>query len=134
MDDEYMFGRKKIGLIGVTVRTFKVSDDKSEATICGSKDDGAEGKLVRYKLRCEQECCSSTWIEDVHELSSLIGHTILAVEDLPMIKEEDDPEVSGNYVTFYGFTMRTEIGVCTIDFRNSSNGYYGGSLILEKLA
>ncbi len=35
-------------------------------------------------------------------------------------------------VIYYGVKFTTTAGRCTIDYRNDSNGYYGGSLTLCK--
>ena len=37
-------------------------------------------------------------------------------------------KINYDVLQFYGFKITTTRGVCVIDFRNESNGYYGGEL------
>ncbi len=80
------------------------------------------------------ECCSATWIESLDAPDALIG-TVQSVEEIPM---PDLGNIDGNrhqgvdQVSYYGLKIATDKGVCIIDYRNDSNGYYGGSLEVEK--
>jgi len=77
-------------------------------------------------VRCDGDCCSHTWIEHL-ELPALgLPATVVSVEHLDLNKEPD--ETDGEYVQFYGCKIVTDRGEIVIDYRNSSNGYYGGSL------
>lgn len=85
------------------------------------------------RLRTEGDCCSTTWIESI-DLPSVLHGRILAVEDIPMpdrgnVGTQKHPSVE--CVAYYGLKITTEHGVAVIDYRNDSNGYYGGSLKLE---
>jgi len=59
---------------------------------------------------------------------ALLG-TVSAVEDLEM---PDLGNIPGKYredvdeVQYYGLKITTDKGRCTLDYRNDSNGYYGG--------
>lgn len=44
---------------------------------------------------------------------------------MPRLGEDD---YGNQEIQYYGFHIRTENGDCTIDYRNQSNGYYGGNL------
>lgn len=78
----------------------------------------------------EGDCCSSTWIENVEYPAFGYPFEIAEVDHkwLPdNIPEEDED----NYevIAYYGISFRGTRGdSLNIDFRNSSNGYYGGSL------
>lgn len=69
------------------------------------------------------DCCSSSWIEHIEGVANLIGATVRAAEDGPEVPSENDGELK-----FYNFRIVTERGFCNLEMRNSSNGYYGGSL------
>jgi hypothetical protein len=76
-------------------------------------------------VNVDADCCSETWIENIETPENLIG-TVSAVEDVEM---PDLGEQEGHYVmAYYGCKIHTEKGSCLIDYRNDSNGYYGGSL------
>ena len=77
-------------------------------------------------VKADGGCCSSTWIESLDTPELLIGGTVTAVENLNMPDQgsPDDYEV----IAYYGCKVSTEKGACVIDYRNSSNGYYGGNL------
>jgi len=76
--------------------------------------------------RCDADCCSFTWIEGIDAPESMVG-TVAAVEGLEMPDLGDMPEC--DVVAYYGCRITTERGSCVIDYRNDSNGYYGGDLI-----
>lgn len=75
------------------------------------------------------DCCSHTWIENVETPENLLG-TVSEVEDLdlPPAEEDEEKRFSDNYIQFYGCKISTEKGSSTLDYRNESNGYYGGTL------
>lgn len=106
-------------LIGKTILQIKIADDKAAMLfIC----EGGE-----VKVRCDAECCSSTWIEHI-ELPALgFPALVIAVNDLDLPGSEDDhPE--HDCLQVYGCKITTDKGEIIIDYRNSSNGYYGGNL------
>lgn len=92
-----------------------------------------DGKAIRFNLkggeeiiaRTEGDCCSSTWIESIEMPENMIG-TVREADDIDMNRasEKADYEI----IQFYGFRIVTEKGIATLDYRNESNGYYGGSL------
>lgn len=86
----------------------------------------ADGELV---VNVDADCCSYTWVEHV-ELPALgFPATVLSVTDIDM----PDGAVStfhsdSDVLAFYGCKIVTDRGEIAIDYRNDSNGYYGGSL------
>lgn len=71
------------------------------------------------------DCYSHSWIEHIEGVCNLIGATVRKIEDgaeVPSI------ETDGETIQFYNYRIVTERGFCNIEMRNSSNGYYGGSL------
>ena len=81
-------------------------------------------------LVAEGDCCSTSWIEHVDAPDCLIG-TVNAVNeiDMPNLGNIDGQRHTGvDVVSYYGLKITTEKGICVLDYRNDSNGYYGGSL------
>jgi hypothetical protein len=122
-------------IVGLTVSAYTISPDRQTFVIDGSKD----GVRMRATFEAYGDCCSQTWIEGVYEENALVGHTIAKVEDLELtaaLNGNDHTALVGTdsdtfyeeEMQFYGIAITTERGVFKIDFRNSSNGYYGGSL------
>lgn len=58
----------------------------------------------------------------------LVGGTVTAVEDLDMPNLDTGDEDKYDVTMYYGCKIKTTKGDCVIDYRNSSNGYYGGRL------
>lgn len=79
-----------------------------------------------YVYECDADCCSESWINHIAGLDALIGHTVAAVEasELP----ESEPSQRQEWDRVYSYVLVTESGRCSIEMRNASNGYYGGSL------
>lgn len=76
------------------------------------------------------DCCSETWLADVVGLDALLGSEIVEVVaiDLPEGHLTDPSRTRQDEDRVMGWEFRTAKGVCTIAVRNSSNGYYGGSV------
>jgi len=79
-------------------------------------------------------CCSETWIAEVLNLPALIGKRVIAAIDLGLPERPDDGHSRQAHDIFYGFRLDTKAGSCTIVFRNSSNGFYGGTVQRGKLS
>jgi len=106
-------------LIGKTLTGIKVANDK-EAILFQTTD----GDLI---VRVDADCCSHSWVESI-ELPALgFPALVTAAEDLGLNKPGVDTG-DYEYLQFYGFKISTDRGEIVIDYRNSSNGYYGGSL------
>ncbi len=120
-------------LVGKTIRSVQVNADQSMLRfVC---DDGP----VTFEVT--GDCCSYSWFADVVGYQALAGHTVREVESVPL--EEGKPAPDGvpssaaltaegrthqDYDAVYGYVVTTDAGRCTVAFRNSSNGYYGGEL------
>jgi hypothetical protein len=88
----------------------------------------ADKKAVRFTVdgdevvaKCDGDCCSDTWIESVEMPAGGLPAKILAAEDLNL------PQ-SSNELALYGLKLTTDKGDLVLDYRNESNGYYGGNL------
>jgi len=93
----------------------------------------ASGKM--FDLVTYGGCCSDTWIEHIDGEDALLG-TIVAVEDIDMpdlgnVGTDFCPSVY--QVKYYGLRITTDKGRTVLDYRNDSNGYYGGSLDLREV-
>lgn len=94
----------------------------------------ADAKALRFDIehgdpiiaQADGDCCSETWIESVDAPERLIGEPVLSAEDIEMpdLGTPEDKEC----VAYYGFKIVTAKGDVVVDYRNNSNGYYGGSL------
>lgn len=80
------------------------------------------GEYLAY--RTNGDCCSETWFSAINGATVLDDQTVIDVvereaADAPGTRQDEDQ--------IYGYTLVTAKGHCDIEFRNSSNGYYGGS-------
>lgn len=104
-------------LIGLTVNSLELSSNKYDLTLKTDKGD--------VVLFCYADCCSDTWIE--HLETPKLPATILSVDE----KDLSECTPDGTRQEFdqkYSTILKTSQGDFEIEFRNSSNGYYGGSL------
>lgn len=108
-------------LIGKKIVDVKIAEDKlAMLFIC---DNGEE--LV---VRVDADCCSYTWIESVELPAFGFPFTVIACDDLDMDKEPLENE-EYECLQFYGAKITTDKGDMVIDYRNDSNGYYGGDIV-----
>lgn len=111
-------------LIGKTITGLKIATD-SQALLIST----TEGDLV---VRVDGDCCSHSWIENV-ELPALgFPAKVTAVEELSLpadyyTRHPGPPEQES--LALYGAKIVTDRGEIVIDYRNESNGYYGGSIV-----
>ncbi len=129
-------------LIGYTVNAVWINPDK---TILAFEMNRDGGPLALY--RTEGDCCSKSWIEHMENASTFKSVTVTDVEDIEMPEgtwtgsEED----RGELIQYYGVKIKgikmgsgfTVDGIyrtfevpaeMMIEYRNESNGYYGGSI------
>lgn len=111
---------KQNPLIGKTITAVHLASDKKALRF---DVEGSDPIVVR----ADGDCCSSTWIESLDTPELLVGGTVVAIEDLSMPVGDDDGDDEG-VIAYYGCKITTTKGACVIDYRNESNGYYGGNL------
>lgn len=85
--------------------------------------DGADPIIAK----ADGDCCSQSWIEHVEMPARGFPAIVLKVEDLELPGAVNDSE-EDECLHVYGLKITTDKGEIIIDFRNSSNGYYGGNL------
>lgn len=82
---------------------------------------------VNVVWETEADCCSETWWADGFELNSLRGAVVTEAETVDLADYNvEDGRTRQEEDEVYGVRIRTDRGVTTLAFRNSSNGYYGG--------
>lgn len=112
---------KKSDMIGKTITSATVSKDKDELALTFS--DGTDMTLASYG-----DCCSNTWIEGIDTPANLLGRVISIEEiDMPDLGQPDEYGL----LQYYGLKIITDKGHAVIDYRNESNGYYGGNLYVK---
>lgn len=107
-------------LVGKRVKALYI--DECESTLAFATDAG----IVSYETY--GDCCSQTWFADIVGVNALIGGVVSSVEDMDLGGYNvDDGRCRQEYDSVYGYKIITDKGYVDIVFRNSSNGYYGGS-------
>jgi hypothetical protein len=106
-------------LIDKTVTEVKIAEDKKAILFITT-----EGEFI---AKADGDCCSSTWIEGIILPAMGFPAKVISVEDLRMPTDSGDSD--GGEIKFYGCKITTDKGEIDIDYRNSSNGYYGGNLV-----
>jgi len=104
-------------LVGHTIKEMKIADD-NKAILFVTNEEEVIAKTYG-------SCCSSTWIEHVETVK--LPAKVIAVEDIEM-PDMGQPSDEDEVIQYYGCRITTNKGYIVIDYRNSSNGYYGGYL------
>ena len=79
--------------------------------------------------RADGDCCSESYFSDVNRIKNIIGKIIIDVKavelaqtQIPHIESRQDEDI------IYGFRIVSKDGMALVIMRNSSNGYYGGTV------
>lgn len=108
-------------LINEYVTGLRISDDQSVLIV-----DTPDAMIVYQAVG---DCCSETWFADIIGVKYLIGATVKKVENLELTNYNlDDNRCRQDEDIAYGVKLITDKGEANIIYRNSSNGYYGGSV------
>lgn len=108
-------------LIDKTIHSIFISDDKQYLKFV--TDDG---DIVYYAYG---DCCSHSWFNDICGFHSLISAKVISVEEIPSSVIHDH---GSDLLQSYGYKFVTTGGFASIEFRNESNGWYGGSCNLHE--
>ena len=100
-------------------KILSVSKDIAGETFEIQFEDG----VVRFSV--EGDCCSRSWIEHFEVPNDLSGSILLSVTENLMSSTNDEND---NNLKVYETRFRTNKGDIVLEYRNSSNGYYGGYL------
>jgi len=98
----------------------------------------SKGERLLYV--CVDDCtCDETWVHHFSGVSAVLGGTISAIEEIPeyesypATRQEDDHGEHRVRDRVFGYRLITNKGTAVVELRNSSNGYYNGSMELETL-
>ena len=80
-------------------------------------------------LTPDGDCCSRCFINDVDGAEALKGGTLIRVEDLELVKGDQNED---DVIDRWGHRLITDKGICTIGMRLEHNGYYGGTLYVQQ--
>lgn len=106
-------------LLGRTVRQILMeSGEERMQFVCEDGD--------RLDFVTDGDCCSETWFADIVGVDAILGQPITVAEAVDLPDPEDD-RTRQECDSAYGFRLFTAKGCCDFVYRNSSNGYYGGS-------
>ena len=108
-------------LIGKNIVDVKIATDKQALLFIS--DDNEE--LI---ARTDGDCCSYSWIESIEMPALGFPFTVIEIESLDL-PGSDDNHPDHDCLTVYGAKITTNKGEMIIDYRNASNGYYGGDII-----
>lgn len=112
-------------LIGKKIAGLRINEDQSVLAF-----DTDQGVIAYDALG---DCCSETWFADITGVSALLGGTVQTADEVSMDGYNvEDGRTRQEWDEAYGVKLTTEKGYADIVFRNSSNGYYGGSIELLK--
>lgn len=90
-----------------------------------------------YQYTAYGGCYSISWFSHITGLKNLLGQKINSVEERVEFTDEEQKKAEEEYLEdeqykpgclqLYGIMLKTNKGTCDIEFRNESNGYYGGN-------
>lgn len=110
---------KQSNLVGKIIESIEMTSDQKAI-----KFKTTNGEVI---AKVDGDCCSSTWIENI-ELPALgFPAKIISVDNLDMPDQGSPDEYT--LIQYYGCKITTDKGELIIDYRNESNGYYGGTLV-----
>lgn len=107
-------------LEGKTITGILIAEDKEAL-----KFETTEGDVIAIAYG---DCCSTTWVEHVDLPARGFPALVQSVESLEL---NSDLDTRDGELAFYGLKITTNNGDIIIDYRNESNGYYGGDLVFE---
>lgn len=111
---------------------------KTVALIKGQYEDQLQFTFQdnsRLTYVTDADCCSTSWIEHITVPSDIEGAVITDVKDSGGVdatpEQEEQARAARGYVdvlAVYHTSFVTDRGEIIVEYRNDSNGYYGGSL------
>lgn len=84
----------------------------------------------RYTYSTVGDCCSTSWIEHLTLPPDIVGATITGKTEpaLPSHDGTTPGEWGDEVIQIYHTAWQTTHGEVIAEYRNSSNGYYGGEM------
>lgn len=109
-------------LKGRKILSYKLEEEGGRLTFVTDK-----GEIVYETMG---DCCSYSFFSDITGIDNLLGQVVNDVVERKEWSDEETKkaEAQGDYdsLSLYGYLIKTDKGTCDIEFRNDSNGYYGG--------
>ncbi len=112
-------------LKGLTIENVYISDDKEWLVF-----KTPERYLAYYAYG---DCCSNSWFESIINFKNLLNSKVIDAKhrELPLSDQweriEDKEDNGNDVISYYCMSLETTGGIVDIEYRNASNGYYGGS-------
>ena len=104
-------------LLGLIFTSGEISADKTVIML--------HNGMFHVRLAAFGDCCSESWFEHVENFEALFGEEIRGV--LLKAQEAITENVRQSVEYAEVIELTTDRGVCSLEFRNSSNGYYDGA-------
>ncbi len=104
-------------LEGKTISRVLMNDDDTVIVF-----ETTTGEKIIYEA--QGDCCSESWFSSIIGLKNLLGQQVIEVTERPEIGDLESERQENDIL--YGYFIRMKNGVTEIEFRNASNGYYGG--------
>ncbi len=111
-------------LKGKTIKEILVEDDRETLMFILDPQEKIEFQAVG-------DCCSDSWIEHYDHIKEPATIIEFVEIDIPASFESKPSEHNKgeDVMEYYFYELKTDKGSFMIEMRNSSNGYYGGSLV-----
>lgn len=82
-----------------------------------------------YGFTVEGDCCSTSFVESIDVSTGIVGAKIVGVEEATLESPPIGTDLSKyEHLECYNLRIITTLGDVVVDFRNDSNGYYGGNV------
>lgn len=92
------------------------------------------GDVTEHKisLGLDAECCSSSFFEEfsLKDAESLVGRDLLSISEVSWTEKECAPKYQDS-VENHAIKVVTDDLTVVLDWRNESNGYYGGTCTMR---
>ena len=108
-------------MLNRTLKSVTLSDDKEVIEFIFLDNDV-------FRFRVEGDCCSQSWIEHLTISDDIDGAVLLSVEQSEGVETPSKEEYS-ECLQVYNTRFRTTRGDIILEYRNESNGYYGGYIV-----
>ena len=120
-----MSDNKLAELVGCTVVSVDTKDSERVKLML------SDGREATFGL--DADCCSHSYFTDLGQFHELAGGLILNAEERHGVGSGDSRDVGddNNCISWHFLVFMTSHGHVTIDWRNDSNGYYDGSLLMD---
>jgi hypothetical protein len=111
-------------LAGLVLRSVSLDKGRDELRI-----ETDTGRVIVFTV--SGECCSRSWIEHLESPGDIVGATVLDVIEASGDTRPGEDLTQFDVLQVYETRIRTDRGDIVLEYRNDSNGYYGGSLDLQ---